>query len=486
MRAQGHGRRHLYEAPLTSLDANLRTSRLIALIVACAMFMGQLDGAVVALALPAMARSFAVGPVELTVGITVYLLVQVIFLPAGSWIADRFGAKHVFAAAMALFTLASIMCALSHSLAAFVAARVLQGGAAALMAPVGRIVLLESTEKQNLISVMTISTVPMLVAPTLGPALGGFITTYWSWPWIFLINVPFGIAGVVLALRLIPDSAKEQTRPFDTVGFLLFAGSTTLILYALQRLSDDYPEWALPAGVLAAGLILGAFALRHARRHPHPIFSLAAAAIPSFSIAAIGGGSLVRLSVRSLPYLLPMMFQLAFGFSAMNAGILMLALNGGDLALKAVTTRTLRRYGFRNVLLLTTALSSLSMAACALLTPAMPFAVIFSILLLSGMFRSLLFTGLGTLVFADVPRSELSSASIVWNIVQQGTSVLGVSLSAILLTISAQLAGEPRNHLSMHDFRLALLVMAAVGLLGLVSLRRLTSDAGASVSGHRR
>jgi EmrB/QacA subfamily drug resistance transporter len=429
------------------MNANVSTSRLIALIVACAMFMAQLDGAVVALALPAMARSFGVGPVQLTVGITAYLLVQVIFLPTGSWIADRFGAKRVFAAAVAVFTLASIMCALCHSLAIFIAARVFQGCAAAFMAPVGRIVLLESTEKQNLISVMTISTVPMLVAPSLGPALGGFITTYWSWPWIFLINVPFGIAGVVLALRLIPDSAEERRRPFDTFGFLLFGASTALILYALQRLSDDYPQWELPAAELAAGLILGIFALRHARRHPHPIFSLAAVAIPSFSVAAIGGGSLVRLSVRSLPYLLPMMFQLAFGLSAMSAGVLMLALNGGDLALKAVTTRTLRRFGFRTVLLLTTALSSISMAVCALLTPATPFSVIFTILLLSGMCRSLLFTGLGTLVFADVPRSELGGASILWNIVQQGTSVLGVSLSAVLLSISAQLSGEPRNRL---------------------------------------
>src|SRR6202050_4679072 len=424
------------------MNANVSTSRLISLIVACAIVMAQLDGAVVALALPAMARSFGVGPVQLTVGITAYLLVQVIFLPTGSWIADRFGAKRVFAAAVAVFTLASIMCALCHSLGAFIAARVFQGCAAAFMAAVGRIVLLESTEKHNLISVMTISTVPMLVAPSLGPALGGFITTYWSWPWIFLINVPFGIAGVVLALRLIPDSAEERRRPFDIFGFLLFGGSTALILYALQRLSDDYPQWELPAAVLAAGLILGIFALRHARRHPHPIFSLAAVAIPSFSVAAIGGGSLVRLSVRSLPYLLPMMFQLAFGLSAMSAGVLMLALNGGDLALKAVTTRTLRRFGFRTVLLLTTALSSLSMAVCALLTPATPFSVIFTILLLSGMCRSLLFTGLGTLVFADVPRSELGSASILWNIVQQGTSVLGVSLSAVLLSISAQLSGE--------------------------------------------
>ena len=470
---------------LALLSADRSHFRLIALIVACAMFMAQLDGAVVALALPAIARSFGLAPVQLTIGITVYLMVQVILLPTGGWIADRFGAKRVFAAAVAAFTLASVLCALSRSLTAFVLARVLQGGAAALMVPVGRIVMLQATAKADLISAMTISTVPMLIAPSLGPALGGFITTYWSWQWIFLINVPFGIAGVALALRLIPHAPPALHKPFDIAGFVLFGGSTALTLYALQRLSDEYPAWQLPAVLTTDGLILAGFAVRHARRHRHPLVSLAALAIPSYSIAAIGGGTLVRLPVRSLPYLLPMMFQLTFGLNALNAGILLLALNGGDLVLKVITTRTLRRFGFRSVLLITTALSSMWMAVCALFSPTTPFGVMFAILLVSGMCRSLLFTGLSTLVFADVPHEELGSATSLWYIVQQGTNVLGVSLSAILLTVSAQLAGEPRTHLSVHDFRFALLVMAVIGLLALFSLRRLAADAGASVSGHR-
>jgi EmrB/QacA subfamily drug resistance transporter len=468
------------------MGTDLTQSRFIALIVACAMFMAQLDGAVVALALPAISHSFGVAPVELTVGITAYLIVQFVFLPAGGWIAHTFGARTVFAAAIAVFTIASVLCALSHTLMAFVAARVLQGSAAALMAPVGRIVLLETTEKRHLVSVMTISTVPMLVAPTIGPALGGFITTYWSWHWIFLVNVPFGIAGMLLALRKIPAAPRVgNPRPFDFLGFLLFAGSSTLLLYGLQRLGDDYPHWVGAAALMVAGLAMAVTAFRHARRVAHPIVSLAPLDIPSFSIAAIRGGTLARLPVRALPYLLPMMFQLALGMDAMKAGILLLALNGGDLVLKVITTRTLRRFGFRNVLLASTGVSAVSIALCAFASADIPYTAMFAVLLVIGMVRSLLFSGLSALVFADVPPAELGSASILWNIVQQGTNVLGVSLSAILLAISAQLAGENRNQLSLHDFHVALIAMAAIMLLSLISLRRLAPDAGSAVSGHR-
>src|SRR5258706_4618227 len=255
-------------------------SRVLALIVACTMLMAQLDGAVVVLALPAMADSFGIAPVQLTIGITSYLMVQVILLPTGGWITDRFGARNVFASAIVLFTVASVFCALSRSLPIFVAARILQGSAAAMMAPVGRIVLLESTAKQDLIRVMTITTVPMLAAPTLGPAIGGFIPTYWSWPCVFLLNVPFGVVGTVLALRLIPDTRHDTRRPFDVLGFALFAGASTAILYALERLGSDYPRWLWPGVLLAGGIALGVMAIGHWHSHPFPIFLLPARAVP--------------------------------------------------------------------------------------------------------------------------------------------------------------------------------------------------------------
>ena len=455
------------------------------MIVACAMFMAQLDGAVVVLALPQIARSFGTTPVQLTIGITAYLLAQIILLPTGNWFAGRFGGRHVFVWAIVLFTVASILCALSRTLETFVAARVLQGCAAAFMAPVGRIVMLESTEKRDLVRVMTISTVPMLVAPTLGPALGGLITTYLSWQWIFLLNVPFGVACATFALRLMRSTGRTSDSPFDITGFLLFAGGITCLLYALQRLGDEYPSWHSSAAILAPGAVLLMLGWRHAKVHAHPIVSLNALTVASFSIGAIRGGALVRLPVRSLSFLLPLMFQTALGMTAVKAGMLMLALNGGDLSMKVITAPALRRFGFRTILLATTFLSSASIASCALFADETPYFVIVGVLLLSGMFRSLLFTGLGTLVFADIPRAEIGSASILWNIVQQGTNVLGVSLSAIFLAIGAQLTATARAQPTLQDFRLALLAMAVIGLTSMLSLRRLAHDAGATVSDHK-
>jgi EmrB/QacA subfamily drug resistance transporter len=348
------------DAPLPSSADSEHTARararLIALIVACAMFMAQLDGAVVMLAMPQMADAFEVQPVDLSIGIIVYLLVQAIFLPATNWVADRFGARRVFALALAGFTIASLLCALSRDLPQFVAARALQGFAAAWMTPVGRIVLLQSTPKRELIGVMTLTTVPMLLAPTLGPPLGGFITTYLSWHWIFLLNLPFGIVGVWAVLRFIPRSEQLQHRPFDTFGFAIVAVALSATLFGLDRIGSE-PDWRWPVALMAAGLLAAIVAIRHLLRHPHPVISLAALRIQTYSIATIGGGALVRLPMRALPFVLPLFFQVVFGLSAFQTGLLLLALNGGDLVLKPLATRTLRRYGFRSVMLATAFLS---------------------------------------------------------------------------------------------------------------------------------
>jgi MFS family permease len=447
--------------------------------------MAQLDGAVVTLALPAMAKSFGIPAIQLTIGITSYLLVQVIVLPTGGWLTDRFGSRNVFAAAIAVFTAASVGCGVSRSLPLFVAARLVQGAAAALMGPVGRIVLLESTAKEDLIRIMTITTVPNLLAPTVGPALGGLITTYSSWPWIFLLNVPFGMVGTWYALRLIADGGQRTRRPFDVTGFLLFAGTSAAVLYALEWLAADFPRWHRGALLGAVGAGLGTAAIYHVRRADHPIVSLAAAQIRTFAIATLRGGALIRVALRAAPYLLPIMFQLAMGMTALQAGVMLLALNGGDLMLKGLIARTLRGHGFRRVLLLTTTLSSMLFAACALFSLGTPRLIVFGALLASGMVRSLLLSGVNALVFADVPRADVGSATIIWNMILQTTNALGVSVSALLLAISAHLGGEAPGQLTLHDFRVAIVVLAAVGMTSLLSLRRLPHDAGAHVSGHR-
>jgi len=449
------------------------------------MFMAALDASVIVVAMPAMARTFDVRPVDLNIGITIYILAQAVLLPASGWIADRFGARRVFALALAGFTVASVLCGLSRTLPQFIVARVLQGAAASLMTPIARIVLLRSTEKEDLVSVMTVSTVPMLIAPTLGPPVGGFIVATLSWPWIFLLNVPVGIAGVLLALRFIPRLRAETRRPFDARGFALLAAASAALLTGLDLMSTSGGSWVVGGALAVGGAAVGTLAVRHLARHPHPVLSLRAARIPTFSATSLAGGVLVRLPVRALPFVLPLLFEVVLGYSAFYSGLLLLAMNGGDLLLKALATRTLRRFGFRSVLMTTSALMLAGVAASVVLAAFTSYWVIFALLGACGMARSLLFTGMSTLAFADVPHEELGSSTVLWNLVLQITNALGVSLAAILMNVTSLVLGEPAGHVTLDNCEVALVGLVLIGTLSLVSFSRLSPHAGAAVSGHR-
>jgi EmrB/QacA subfamily drug resistance transporter len=463
--------------------------RLLALIVACAMFMAQLDTSVVLVAVPQIARSFAVRPVSLSLGITSYILAQVVLLPGSGWLADRFGSRRIFILALTGFTATSALCGLSHTLPQFVVARLLQGVTAALMTPVGRIMLLQATRKSDLIAMMTISSVPMLIAPTLGPPVGGLIVTYLSWPWIFLLNVPVGLIGVSAALRFLPHGTEAARRPFDVKGFMLVGAAGGGVLLAFDQMSKTDASWSAGAGLLCASTGVGLVALRHLRKHPHPVISLRAARIRTFYVTTLGGGSLVRLPVRALSFVLPLLLQVVLGYGAVVSGFALLAMNGGDLLLKTVTTRTIRKLGFRRALVWSAATVVASVAvcaACADLSRPIAYWSLLGVLLVSGMARSLLFSGMGSLAFADVPPAQMASASVLWNLVQQMTNALGVSLAALLLNVSSRVWNEPAGHVSLRDCQIALLAMALVGVVSVAVFTRLAPDAGALVSGHRR
>ena len=457
-----------------------------ALLVAGAFFMEFIDGTVIATALPDMAKSFGVQAVDLNIGISAYLITLAVLIPASGWIADRFGARKVFTLALAIFTLASVLCGLSESLESFVAMRILQGIGGALMVPVGRLAVLRTTPKHQLITAIATLTWPALVAPIIGPPLGGFITSYANWRWIFFINVPLGILAIALALRFIPDIHDDERRPFDITGFIATSVAMVSLVYAMELLGTQQPQGWLTAELLALGPVTFLFALHHIHRTAWPMIRLDAMNVPTFRVTMYGG-SLFRASISAVPFLLPLMFQVGFGMNAFHAGSLVLAVFVGNLTIKPATTPLIRWLGFKKLLLINGALNVLALLACALITPQTPVWVILLVLYLGGVFRSIQFTGVSTLAFADVPAAQMSYANTLFSTATQLAVGLGISLAAIGIRIGDVVSEKlALGNIPGISFRLAFVAIAIICLVGMVDTLRLTRDAGSAVSNKNR
>ena len=456
-------------------------NRAVALIVAGAFFMEFLDGTVIATALPAMARDFGQPAEALSVGVSAYLLTLAVFIPLSGWVADRFGTRDVFVAAIAVFTGASMLCGRCDSLWPFVAARVLQGLGGAMMVPVGRLAVLRTTPRSELVGAIALLTWPALAAPVLGPPVGGLLTTYASWRWIFYLNVPLGLLAIGLALAVMPNLREARRRPFDLAGVVLSGTALALLMEGLELVSGGGPGWAAPL-VLAAGLAVGVAAVRHARRAAHPLLDLSVLQVPTF-MATVTGGTVFRVTIGAAPFLLPLLFQIGFGLDALHAGMLVLATFLGNLGMKPWTTAVMRRWGFRSTGIATGIAASVAMAACALLYPSTPVAVVVVVLFVGGLTRSMQFTVLNTLGFADIGSARMSAASSLASVTQQMSNGIGVALAAAVLhLLSARHGGAP----VLGDFHAAFVLMAMVMLCGLPAFIRLPATAGAEVSGHRR
>jgi EmrB/QacA subfamily drug resistance transporter len=455
---------------------------LIALIVAAAFFMETLDGTVIATALPDMAKSFSVGAIQLSIGITAYMLTLAIFLPASGWLADRFGTRTVFGGAIAAFTLTSIACGLAPDFQSFIAARIAQGAAGALMSPVGRLVVLRATEKRNLLRAAAITIWPGLLAPVIGPPLGGFISTYASWRGIFLLNVPLGIAGVLMVLRYVPEFREEKRQPFDLAGFALCGLALGTLMYGFDRIGVR--AWWPAATLIGMAVVFSILAVRHLERHPHPLVELSAMRVHSFSVG-MWTGILFRMAVGATPVLLPLMFQRGFGLTAFAAGVLTLGYAIGNIGMKPLTTPILRQLGFRATLIVDALLSSACILLCGLLSPSTPGWLTTTLLILTGGFRSLGLTGLFTLPFVDVSPAQRTAANTLSNITWQVGVGLGVAFGSIALQASLLLRDAGEDALTVMDFRFAFAAVALVGALSLPGFLSLSPHAGAEVSGHR-
>ncbi len=466
--------------PRLALPKTSRRTRLTALIVACALLMQNLDSTILATALPVMARAFDAEPVRMNVALTAYLLALAVFIPASGWMADRFGARGVFRAAIAVFTVGSVLCGRADSLPFLVAARVLQGMGGAMMVPVGRLLLLRATPKTEMVAAMAWLTMPAMIGPVLGPPIGGLIVTYASWRWIFDINVPIGLLGILLVTLYVEDVREPGAGRLDVRGLVLSGLGFAAVLFGLETVGRGVVDPTVSFGMIGAGVLAWALYWLHARRHPRPLLDLSLTREPTFAVSVFAG-SLFRVGIGALPFLLPMMFQLGFGDTAAESGAITFASSAGALVMKPVAQRALHWFGFRDTLVCNSVLCAVLMAVTAGFRPTWPAAAIYAVLLVSGFFRSLQFTAYSTLAYAEIPRARMSAATSLYSTTQYLCQVVGIAGGALVLEIAMRLRGHAAPELG--DFSLAFLAIAALVLLAAPASAAMPRTAGDEIAG---
>jgi len=459
----------------------LKASRITPLILAVALFMEQMDSTVIATSLVQIAKDIGTDAIALKLALTAYLVALAIFIPISGWMSDRYGARNIFRLAILVFILGSIGCAFSNSLETFVASRFFEGMGASMMTPVGRLLLVRTTPRNELVSAMAWLSIPAMIGPIVGPPLGGFLTTFLSWHWIFWINVPIGITGIILAGIYLPEVDERNPRPIDFVGFVLSAVAFSMVVFGLSVVSLP----ALPIAYAYLTLAMGSVALLlyvlHARRTRYPLLDPKLLRHPIFRASLIGG-SFFRIGIGAIPFLLPLMLQLGFGFTAFESGMITFVSAIGAMSSKFIAEKTFARFGFKRVLGLTVVLGSISTASYGLFTPDVPIWLLMIALVLGGLLRSMFFTGTNALSYADISDTEASQATAINAVAQQLSIALGVAAAGAILEISGATSG---GELGLDDFHLAFFAVAIISAVGVIQFIRLPANAGQDVSGHR-
>jgi EmrB/QacA subfamily drug resistance transporter len=443
------------------------------------LFVENMDATAIATSLPAIAADLRIAPDALQLALTAYLLALAMFIPVSGWLADRFGARAIFQAAIAVFLLGSLGCAAAGSLGALVAARFVQGVGGAMMVPVGRLVLLRSVPKAQLVQALSWLTIPALLGPILGPPLGGLITTYSHWRYIFLINLPIGLLGIWLAWRHVP-LLRAPVQPLDWRGFAWLAPSLALAMFGFSTLGRHLLDTTRAATCLVAGLAGLALYVAHWRRQEHPLLDLDLLRLPTFRIA-LAGGALFRIGAGAMPFLLPLMLQLGFGLDPLHSGLLTFTGAVGALAMKPLAAPILKRHGFRRVLLVNGLAASLVLCGYGMFRADSPVALIVGVLLASGCLRSLQFTSLNAFVYAEVGPERMGQASSVASMAQQLSTAIGVTVGSYALGVASAATGEPLT--AVVNFGFAFLTVGLISASSVLVFRKLSADAGAEMSG---
>ena len=450
---------------------------LIPLIVGCAFFMEGLDSTMIAVSIPAMAKSLGESPLRLNLVIATYLLSLAVFIPVSGWIADWLGARRVFCAAVLIFAGGSALCGLATSLPMLIAMRVVQGFGGAMMTPVGRLILLRSFPRAGLVSAMNWMTIPAMVGPMVGPIVGGLLTSYASWRWIFYLNIPIGVIGGALAWWLFDNFRAPAPTRFDLVGFAILGIGLFLLELAIENVGRPMIAPALGYAFFPLALVALWLYRAHSRRSDAPVLDLALFRIKTFRVGTVTGG-MCRTGLDATPFLLPLLFQVGFGLSALEAGYLSFSSTLGAMFVRSFSRILLRRTGFRRTLVGGAVLSAAITAAFALLGAATPHWVIVVAVLASGCIRSIQYLALNTISYADIPSGMLSRATSVSGVAQQLARGFGVAIGAALLAVVA--GGEA---VATGDFGIVFLLLALIPLLSAVGFMRLGEEDGAEVSG---
>lgn len=443
--------------------------------------MEQMDSTVIATSLPAIAADIGSEPIALKLALTAYFVALAIFIPISGWMADRFGAKNIFRLAIFVFMLGSLACSFSFSLETFVLSRFFQGVGSSMMTPVGRLLLVRSTPRNELVNAMAWLTVPALIAPVTGPLIGGFFTTYLTWHWIFWINIPIGIAGIILAGIFLNVPDERTPRPVDLVGFFIAAIAVSGCVFGLSVIS--LPALPILYGymTLAIGVTAGVFYMLHAKRTKYPLLDPKLLRHRYFR-SSITGGSLFRIGIGAVPFLLPLMLQLGFGLSPFQSGAITFVSAIGAILSKFLAQRLYARFGFPRALGFASILGGLLIGAQGLFTAETSVPLIMSVLLIGGVLRSVFFTGSNALGYADISDEEASQATAIVAVAQQVSVATGVAVAGAILELTSPLSG---GHLTLLNFQIAFFVVGGISsLAGLVYLR-LPPDAGSNVSGHQ-
>lgn len=456
--------------------------RLISLLVAAVFFVQLLDSTIIATSLPLIAADFGTDAVAMGSAFTIYLLCMAAFIPAAGSLSERFGARNLLVWAVAGFALSSLAAGLAQSLPAFIAARAAQGASAALMAPVGRILVLQHTPRSGIVQAVATITWPALFAPVLGPVVGGWISTHLGWQWNFFINLPLCLIAILLFLRLAPNRPADRVSRFDLRGFLLTSTAIVLSLSGFEAFIAGFGA-LLSAVLLGLGLLSGIAAIAHLRRSPAPLFDLEVLRIAAFRMTTLGPGTLCRISINASPFLLPLLFQLGFGLSAVEAGSLLLVYFLGNLAMKSVTTPVLRRLGYRRVLVWNGLAAGLAVAAFAMVPADAGQAGLWVLLFVAGLARSMQFTALATLSVAEIEDHQRPAAMTLSAMTQQIAMVLAVACSVAVIRLSQQVSGHVPEA-GIGDLRIGLLVLGATGALAALRFLALHPDAGGEASGN--